>query len=377
MKLKTSYLFLIIILLFACSFYVVNLKFDKFYRVNGINNDNRVLIEKYLDQNEQEFLIDNQISIDLFLEYIEKDEFHLKNYQYYNLLKLSNRYKNKDEILKVGNSLATRLEYLFQGQAVVQAQNLVEHSLEMAFLNEEKFQFDYMSLYSELKKLYKNDDYTYINDTEDYVQRLNKLGYVDKKDLESIFRMMTKAYNKESLSTFLYKDNVELVFNPYELSTVVNDKKYIGDYEPADLLLLQDIPRVRYTMYLQKDAYNALVNMYHDLSQLYDCFLVRDAYISAQTLDLKRIGFEEQQLGLTIDITQSETPYQDFSKTDMSHWLEEHAYEYGYILRYPRDKASITNHKYDAHIYRYVGKSLAKSLHDSQLTLEEYVKTNE
>ncbi len=104
---------------------------------------------------------------------------------------------------------------------------------------------------------------------------------------------MTKAYNKESLSTFLYKDNVELVFNPYELSTVVNDKKYIGDYEPADLLLLQDIPRVRYTMYLQKDAYNALANMYHDLSQLYDCFLVRDAYISAQTLDLKRIGFED------------------------------------------------------------------------------------
>ena len=53
MNLKTWYLFLVIIILFGCSFYIVNLKFDKFYRVNGINNDNRVLIEKYLDEKEQ------------------------------------------------------------------------------------------------------------------------------------------------------------------------------------------------------------------------------------------------------------------------------------------------------------------------------------
>ena len=87
MKLKTWHLFAVIIALFICSFYVVNLKFDKFYRVNGINNDNRVLIEKYLDKDEQTYLIDNQISIDLFVEYIDKDDFHLQNYQYYNYLK--------------------------------------------------------------------------------------------------------------------------------------------------------------------------------------------------------------------------------------------------------------------------------------------------
>ena len=56
MKLKTWHLFLVIIILFGCSFYVVNLHFDKFYRLNGINNDNRVLIEKYLSDDEQEYL---------------------------------------------------------------------------------------------------------------------------------------------------------------------------------------------------------------------------------------------------------------------------------------------------------------------------------
>ncbi|MBM6800570.1 hypothetical protein H7U28_17490, partial [Coprobacillus cateniformis] len=47
-----------------------------------------------------------------------------------------------------------------------------------------------------------------------------------------------------------------------------------------------------------------------------------------------------------------------------------------FILRYPKEKASITNHTYDPHIYRYVGKGLAKSLHESDLTLEEYQSQN-
>ena len=77
MRLKTWHLFLVIIVLFGCSFYVVNLNFDKFYRVNGINNDNRVLIEKYLDEDEQTYLVENQIPIHQFIDYIEYDDFHL------------------------------------------------------------------------------------------------------------------------------------------------------------------------------------------------------------------------------------------------------------------------------------------------------------
>ena len=82
MKLKTWHLFAIISILFVCSFFIVNQKFDKFYRVNGINNDNRVLIETYLTEDEQEYLIENQIQIDLFIDYIKEPDFLLKNYHY-------------------------------------------------------------------------------------------------------------------------------------------------------------------------------------------------------------------------------------------------------------------------------------------------------
>ena len=355
------------------------LHFDKFYRLNGINNDNRVLIEKYLSDDEQEYLIDNQISIDLFIDYIEYDDFQLVNYQYYNLLKETHRYSTITDILETGNSLATRLDYLYRQQAFDQAKVLVHNVLEEAFLNTDNFNFDYIDIYTSMKSLYQENDYSFVQDSEKYILILQEMGYDDLNQISQIMEMLTRAYNQQTLADLMATTlpaGVQMVFAPYELDTLVNQQNYIGKYEPRELLLVQDIPRVSYTMYLQKDAYNALLKLYTDLSKEYKGFLLRSAYQSPQTLDEKEVGYNEMQLGLTIEVTQSELAYQEFENTEMSKWLEEHAYEYGFILRYPQRKASITNHAYDAHIYRYVGKSLAKSLHDSNLTLEEYQLQN-
>lgn len=375
MKLKTWHLFLVITILFGCSFYVVNLNFDKFYRVNGINNDNRVLIEKYLDDDEQAYLVENQIPIDQFIDYIEYDDFHLSNYQYYNFLEDSGRYSKKSEILKTGNSLSTRLNYLYKSHAQNEAKILIDKILEMAFLNEEEFRFDYIDLYVALKPLYHETDYSYVQDSEMYVKRLNMLGIKDNNKVKETIKMLATAYNQKSLKALLTEElpkGTEIVYNPYELSTLVDQHHYIGQYEPSGLLLTQDIPRVRYAMYLQSDAYSALLKMYEELSKIYSGFLLREAYLSPEALLDQEVGYNEYQLGLTICVTQSQKAYKDFETTEMSKWLQEHAYEYGFILRYPQHKASITNHAYDAHVYRYVGKSLAKSLHESEMTLEEY-----
>lgn len=375
MKLKTWHLFLVIIILFGCSFYVVNLNFDKFYRVNGINNDNRVFIEKYLDEDEQAYLIENQIPIDQFIEYIEYDDFYLENYQYYNYLKDTKRYPKTANILEIGNSLSTRLTYLFKERALNEAKLLIDKTLEMTFLNEENFRFDYIDIYEYLKPLYNQNDYSYVQDSEFYITKLQQMGIDDNNQLKDVMKMLTTAYNQKSLKNLLtveLPERVQIVFNPYELSTLVDNRHYIGNYEPSGLLLTQDIPRVRYAMYLQSDAYSALLKMYEALSQNYSGFLLREAYQSPQTLSSQEVGYNEYQLGLTICVTQSQKAYKDFETTEMSRWLQEHAYEYGFILRYPQGKASVTSHAYDAHIYRYVGKSLAKSLHDSQMTLEEY-----
>ena len=55
-------------------------------------------------------------------------------------------------------------------------------------------------------------------------------------------------------------------------------------------------------------------------------------------------------------------------------WLMEHCAEYGFILRYPSDKAEVTGIIYEPWHYRYVGKEAAQEITEKGLTLEEYLE---
>lgn len=72
-----------------------------FIEVNGINNDNRALIEQYLDDEEQDYLIDHGIAVDEFIDYITYDQFHLQYFQYYNELKEAKKYASVTDLLNV------------------------------------------------------------------------------------------------------------------------------------------------------------------------------------------------------------------------------------------------------------------------------------
>ena len=49
--------------------------------------------------------------------------------------------------------------------------------------------------------------------------------------------------------------------------------------------------------------------------------------------------------------------------------------DYGFILRYPKDKVDITGYSYEPWHFRYVGKEVAKAIMDKQITLEEYLNS--
>ena len=85
-------------------------------------------------------------------------------------------------------------------------------------------------------------------------------------------------------------------------------------------------------------------------------------------------GQSEHQTGLAADITTvSRNCYLDdcFADTSDGQWLVNNSYKYGFILRYPKDKESITEYRYEPWHFRYVGIDLATALHDSGLTLDE------
>lgn len=84
----------------------------------------------------------------------------------------------------------------------------------------------------------------------------------------------------------------------------------------------------------------------------------------------------EHNTGLALDIlATSQMPKDDSAaKSEIGKWLDEHAAEYGFILRYPKDKEDITGHEYCAYHYRYVGKDAAMYIKEKGITLEEFVE---
>ncbi|MBP3411673.1 MAG: M15 family metallopeptidase [Oscillospiraceae bacterium] len=85
-------------------------------------------------------------------------------------------------------------------------------------------------------------------------------------------------------------------------------------------------------------------------------------------------GCSEHNTGLALDIVSLHNQHLDSTQeqTKETQWLQAHCWEYGFILRYPKDKRDVTGISYESWHYRYVGKAAAKYLTENSLTLEEY-----
>lgn len=81
-------------------------------------------------------------------------------------------------------------------------------------------------------------------------------------------------------------------------------------------------------------------------------------------------GASEHNMGLAMDIVNTR---ESFENTKEFNWLQEHAAQYGFILRYPKDKVSITKVAYEPWHWRYVGAEDAKKIKASGKCLEEYL----
>ncbi len=84
-----------------------------------------------------------------------------------------------------------------------------------------------------------------------------------------------------------------------------------------------------------------------------------------------RPGTSEHQTGLAADFNMAND---DFEKTPMYTWMQEHAADYGFIMRYSREKQPITGVIHESWHYRFVGIYAAQEIKESGLCLEEYLE---
>jgi zinc D-Ala-D-Ala carboxypeptidase len=88
-------------------------------------------------------------------------------------------------------------------------------------------------------------------------------------------------------------------------------------------------------------------------------------------------GHSQHQLGTAVDFTNAAAGYKlgmPFARTSAYRWLEHHAWEYGFVLAYPRGEVEQTGYRWEPWHYRYVGVRDATRIEDSGQSLQEFLQ---
>lgn len=86
---------------------------------------------------------------------------------------------------------------------------------------------------------------------------------------------------------------------------------------------------------------------------------------------INKPGSSDHNLGLAVDFNYVDNK---FEKLDGFKWLKKNAENYGFVLRYPKDKENITKIAYESWHWRYVGVEHAKKMNELNMCLEEYIE---
>lgn len=172
--------------------------------------------------------------------------------------------------------------------------------------------------------------------------------------------------------------------------TLVNKYNYLRDDFVPNNLVEMTLPYSKEGIYLveeAKDNFYKLVDKakeegltiraisayrgYTYQKRLYDKYVEADGVNKADTYSA-RPGFSDHQTGLAIDVDNTISSFENFTNTREYQWMLDNSYKYGFILRYPSGKESITTYQFESWHYRYVGLKLAKKIKASNLTFDEY-----
>ena len=112
--------------------------------------------------------------------------------------------------------------------------------------------------------------------------------------------------------------------------------------------------------------------------EVYNYYAYQNGEIYAEKYVAKP-GVSEHNAGIAFDfiISRDKMSLKTDYQSDEYKYLENIAYLYGFIIRYPKNKENITGYSYEPWHLRYVGTELAKYLTKNNLTLEEYYETRE
>lgn len=205
-------------------------------------------------------------------------------------------------------------------------------------------------------------------------------------------KTLLQHYSYAQLASWYETDpTVQLIPDPTALYALPGKDASVWTYVPEDLQRQQSV-------YLKPEAAQALKELLEDYARIMpeDKMTAEAGYLrfdEAQVL-YEQIGNEslvfpagqnEQQLGWTVTLTghdkwlkseetrEPEQLYESLGEEekDRLHWLEDNAWRYGFVIRWPQDKEEVTGHEWQPFVIRYVGLEKAREMTEKSLVLEE------
>lgn len=166
------------------------------------------------------------------------------------------------------------------------------------------------------------------------------------------------------------------------------------DFVPTDLVAVDGSLSTNQGLYFKRDAYDAYLKMLKDANAQGINFLICSTYRSyslQESIYFSHVnaygaeytntvsafpGRSEHHTGWAVDVTSPSMGYdllESFINYPEGQWINAHCHEYGFIIRYPKDKTHITGYAYEPWHLRYVGVDVATEIMSKGLTLEEYL----
>ncbi len=171
-----------------------------------------------------------------------------------------------------------------------------------------------------------------------------------------------KGYTKNGIT---YIDGVLIVNKTYSIPSTYFPGDITSETRSNMNRMFADASSIGLNIYLSSGF-----RSYNTQKIIYNNYVSRDGKEMADTYSA-RPGHSEHQTGLAFDVNQINDT---FIGTPEANWLNENAWKYGFILRYPKGKTNETGYKYESWHFRYVGTELAKKLYNDGdwITLENY-----
>ena len=187
----------------------------------------------------------------------------------------------------------------------------------------------------------------------------------------------------------IWKENI--INDPHNINVLVNKEYQLPDNFIPNNLKKIDLKFSNDNQFLVKEACENFEKLSNDAAKLGYKIIAVSTYRSYNYQDnlfkkyLKdygenhtlmysaKPGHSEHQTGLAVDVMGSNNDYNLFEKSIEFDWMIKNSYKYGFILRYPKGKETITGFNYEPWHYRYVGKKIANEI-QNKITLEEYKK---